>query len=130
MDCLFCKIIKGEIPCHKIYEDADVFAFLDINPVSQGHTLVLPKKHFKGLLDSDAETLSKIMAAAQKIARAIGKAFNLIQNNGAAAGQVIDHLHFHIIPRNESDGLKHWPGKPYIGEEAINIAKKIQQVLY
>lgn len=134
MDCLFCKIINGEIPCHKVYEDADVFAFLDINPTSSGHTLVVPKKHCSGLLDVDNEILSKIMAAAQKIAVAIQKAlgsgaFNLIQNNGAAAGQIIEHLHFHIIPRSEGDGLKHWPGKPYVGDEAMNIAKKIQQKL-
>ncbi|MBI5254397.1 HIT family protein [Candidatus Falkowbacteria bacterium] len=134
MGCLFCEIINGKIPCYKVYEDADVFAFLDINPTMPGHTLVLPKKHCSGLLDVDVETLSKIMTAAQKITAAIQKAlgssgFNIIQNNGVPAGQVIEHLHFHIIPRNESDGLKHWPGKPYSGDMAADIANKIQQKL-
>jgi histidine triad (HIT) family protein len=130
MECIFCKIIAGEIPCDKVYEDDDVLAFLDINPTKPGHTLVVPKKHFLDLLDVDIETLKKIMAAAQKIGAAIKRglncgAFNIIQNNGAAAGQIVPHLHFHIIPRDEGDGLIHWPGKSYAAGAAAETARKI-----
>jgi len=134
-DCLFCKIISGQIPAVKVYEDDHVFAFLDIKPVNPGHTLVVPKKHFSDLLDADPDTLSKMIMAMQKMARAMVKAlgleaFNIGQNNGRIAGQLVDHLHFHLIPRAADDGLRHWPGKPYASdEEAETVAKKLRQHL-
>ena len=103
-DCLFCKIIAGEIPCHKLYEDERTIAFLDIFPVSEGHTLVLPKSHATQLLDSSNEDALAIMATVKKITQAIleavaGDGFNLGMNNGESAGQEVPHTHLHIMPR-------------------------------
>jgi histidine triad (HIT) family protein len=129
-NCVFCKIISGEISCHKVFENEKVFAFLDISPTTYGHTLIVPKKHCVDLLTADIETLTALMAAAQKIGAAAQKSlscggFNIIQNNGAAAGQVVGHLHFHIIPRKNDDGLRHWLGGKYGDGEAAVIAEKI-----
>lgn len=133
-DCLFCKIIKGEIPAAKVYEDDNVLAFLDIHPVNPGHTLIVPKIHFDNLLDADDEILKAMIVATKKVAAAILKglkyeAFNLEENNGAIAGQVIPHLHWHIVPRTADDGLKHWPGKEYAEGEADDIVNKIKTQL-
>lgn len=103
-DCIFCKIIKGEISSYKIYEDENVFAFLDINRKTAGHTLVVPKVHCKNILDADKEVLSKVMSAVKLIANHyvddLGfTGFNLQVNNGESAGQEVPHLHFHILPR-------------------------------
>ncbi len=130
-DCLFCKIIKGEIPSVKVYEDDSVLAFLDIHPVNPGHTLIVPKIHSEGLLDADDKVLEQMIVATKKVAVAIlqglgYEAFNLEQNNGPIAGQVIPHLHWHIVPRSADDGLKHWPGKAYAEGEVEEIAKKIK----
>ncbi len=130
-DCLFCKIIAKKIPSVPVYEDDFVYAFLDIHPINLGHTLVVPKKHCQGFLDCDSETAQHWIIATQKIARAIKEGlqvegFNLEQNEGSVAGQVIPHLHIHIIPRYADDGLKHWPGKTYDSDEqAREIAKSI-----
>jgi histidine triad (HIT) family protein len=130
-DCLFCKIINGEIPAVKVYEDDHVLAFLDIHPVNPGHTLIVPKVHSDGLLDADDEVLKQMIVVTQKVAAAILRglgyeAFNLEQNNGKIAGQVIPHLHWHIIPRTADDGLTHWPGTEYAEGEAVQIANKIK----
>lgn len=103
-NCIFCAIAAGEIPSFKIYEDGDFLAYLDINPVSKGHTLVIPKVHSQGLLDTSDEMLGKLLAAVKKVAEHLKSAlpcdgFNIVQNNGAAAGQTVDHIHFHIVPR-------------------------------
>ena len=131
MDCIFCKIIKGELPKYKVYEDEDVLAFLDINPVAGGHTLVVPKKHFVDLISAPPEVAANIMAITQKIAPAIieavgATAFNLGLNNGVQAGQVVDHLHIHIIPRFAGDGLQLWPKIKMKPGELEEIAKKIK----
>jgi len=115
---LFKKIIAGEIPCEKIYEDDVAFAFLDINPVNPGHTVVIPKVWSSGLLDTDPEILKQLAVAIQRVAHALKQAtncegINIIQNDGQAAGQVIFHLHFHVIPRFLNDGYEVWHGKPY-----------------
>ena len=104
-DCVFCAIAAGEIPCFKVYEDDIVLAYLDINPFTSGHTLVIPKDHFTGLLDTPPEVLKEMVARVQKVAAHLKTAlpcdgFNVLQNNGAAAGQTVPHLHFHIVPRN------------------------------
>lgn len=101
MDCLFCKIIKGEIPCLKIYEDDVVLAFLDINPDSDGHTLIIPKKHFTDLNDIDLDTLNNINKASKKIKKLLEEKLNcngisLLQNNGSV--QEIKHYHLHLKP--------------------------------
>jgi len=132
MDCLFCKIIKGEIPSAKIYEDEHMFAFLDIRPINKGHTLVLPKEHYGDVFDIPSETLCDVMPGLKKVASAIKEAvnadgLNIGVNNGEVAGQAVFHLHFHLIPRFEDDGLKHWPGKEAADLE--EIAEKIKSVL-
>jgi len=133
-DCLFCKIIKGDIPCYKVYEDQDVFAFLDIAPVSYGHTLVVPKKHYINLEEIPKEDLCQTIKAVKKIGKAIkygmGKyGYNIQINNDPVAGQVIPHLHFHVIPRSEDDGLKLWPQSKYEGDDAEDVLKMIKRGL-
>ena len=103
-DCVFCAIAEAEIPSFKVYEDELVLAYLDINPFTKGHTLVIPKAHSTGLLDTPDETLAAVLARVKKVAAHLKKAlpcdgFNILQNNGAAAGQTVMHLHFHIVPR-------------------------------
>lgn len=132
--CLFCKIIAGEIPAHKIYEDEEVFAFLDIHPINPGHTLVVPKAHYANLVDAPPELLASLIKATQKIAKAVISAtgmdnFNLGVNNGSLAGQVIFHLHFHIMPRYADDHHQLWHGQDYKAGEAEEIAGKIRKLL-
>lgn len=103
-NCIFCAIASGEIPCFKVYEDDLVLAYLDIGPMSKGHTLVIPKEHYAGLLDTSADVLKEIIVRVQKVAAHLKAVlpcdgFNILQNNGAAAGQTVNHLHFHIVPR-------------------------------
>ena len=111
-DCIFCKIVKGEIPCYKIYEDDDVLAFLDISQTTLGHTLVISKQHFPNLLYVPKDILSKVMGAAQRIAQAQvsslkAKGVNLINNTNEIAGQTVMHFHVHVIPRySNEDNLK------------------------
>ena len=116
-DCIFCAIAEGEIPSFKIYEDELVLAYLDINPFAKGHTLVIPKVHSSGLLDTPDETLAAIIARVKKVAAHLKTAlpcdgFNILQNNGEAAGQTVMHVHFHIVPRygNEPLTFENHPG--------------------
>jgi histidine triad (HIT) family protein len=108
---IFAKILRGELPCHKVYEDAHTLAFLDIMPRAPGHTLVIPKSSARNLLDADPAALGHVMATAQKVARAAMKAFKaegvtLQQFSEAAGGQVVFHLHVHIVPRHEGAPMK------------------------
>jgi histidine triad (HIT) family protein len=108
MDCIFCKIVAGEVPCHKIYEDDRVIAFLDIMPVSQGHLLIIPKEHHQTLATVPDGCLSTVLDLAKRLWGAVEQAFqpqgfNILQNNGSQAGQVIPHVHFHLIPRYNGD---------------------------
>lgn len=108
---IFAKILRGEIPSHKIYEDQDTFAFMDVMPQGTGHTLVIPKTPSRNILDADPATLATIIPVVQKIAVAAKKAFEadgvtVIQFNEPAAGQTIYHLHFHVIPRFEGIPLR------------------------
>jgi len=133
-ECIFCKIVNGEIPCSKVYENDKVIAFLDIAPVNKGHTLVVPKEHSKDIMDTSADTLAEIMKVVKKVAKSVMKVtgaegFNLGVNNGKVAGQLVMHLHFHIMPRFEEDGFKLWEGKKYEGKEAEEIAEKIRSLL-
>ncbi|KAI1646910.1 HIT-like protein [Daldinia loculata] len=110
--CLFCKIIKGEIPSFKLFESDRTFAFLDINPLSKGHALVIPKFHGAKLTDIPDDQLSEILPVVKKLAAATGATnYNVLQNNGRIAHQVVDHVHFHMIPKpNEEQGLGvGWP---------------------
>ncbi|VVB78198.1 HIT domain protein [uncultured archaeon] len=110
-DCVFCKIIRGEIPSTKTYEDDKFIAILDINPKTPGHTLVIAKDHFKTLLDTPTSLGCELMDAVKNVSLDLvkqGKAegFNFIFNNGEVAGQIVPHVHMHILPRKSGDGLK------------------------
>ncbi len=133
-DCIFCKIIAGEIGADHIYEDVHTMAFLDIHPNTKGHTLVVPKIHVADFLTVDQETMSQVMATVQKVSRALimalgAEGFNVGMNNGAAAGQAVFHWHTHIIPRTSNDGLKHWEAQSYAHGEAQALAEKIKSQL-
>ena len=134
-DCIFCKMIAGQIPVTKIYEDEDILAFLDIGPVSDGHTLVIPREHFEQLHDCPPRLLSQVGSCLGKVAKAVASAmnsdgYNVLCNNGRAAGQLVGHLHFHIIPRNTGDCLfDHWPSYKYQDGKIEVIAAKIRENL-
>ncbi len=134
-DCLFCKMVAGKIPVTKIYEDEVVLSFLDIGPISNGHTLVIPKQHFEKLHECPAELLGQVFTRIGKIAGAVAAAmdsdgYNLLCNNGRAAGQLIEHLHFHIVPRNTGDRLfSRWPSFEYKDGKIEEIAGAIRKIL-
>lgn len=134
MDCIFCKIVAGELPSANIYEDKRILAFLDLNPVNKGHVLVITKEHYNNLVEVPSDLLKEAIAAVQKISLPVMKAvgadgFNLMVNNGQTAGQLVEHLHFHVIPRFKGDNLHHWPGKTYKENERERIAKTIKELL-
>lgn len=131
-DCLFCKIIAGEIPSTKVYEDDTVLAFLDIHPVNIGHTLVIPKAHYTNLYEAPDDIIAHMMVIVKKLSIAIKKALNadginIEMNNDTPAGQLIFHTHLHIIPRFSDDGLKHWPSpRGYNEGEMAEVSEKIR----
>jgi len=131
MDCIFCKIVAGQIPSVKIYEDDDVLAFLDIGPLSDGHTLLIPKKLYAKIHECPAELMAKVGAVLPKVAGAVfgamgSEGYNVLCNNGRASGQLVEHIHFHIIPRNTGDGVfTQWPAKKYPAGKVEQIAEKI-----
>lgn len=139
--CIFCKIIKGEIPCHKLYEDDRVLAFLDIGPLSQGHTLIIPKGHYKTIDQVPAEDAAAMGRLTPSLSKAImqatgAKSWNLLQNNGSDAGQAVGHVHLHIIPRIKGDAREqptpgnglpfNWPAGEVDHAEAGKLAERIQ----
>ena len=112
MNCIFCKIINGEIPCYKVYEDDKVLAFLDISQASKGHTLIVPKIHYANMLECDEETVAYIYKIANKLGNQIvnslgAKGMNILTNINEVAGQTVKHFHIHLLPRyNDEDGVK------------------------
>ena len=134
-DCIFCKIVKGEIPCAKLYEDEQTLAFLDIAPVAPGHALVIPKVHCSDLFALPDAFGPAWLAAQKRVGRAVMAALgatglNVQQNNGQSAGQVVFHAHIHLIPRREGDGLALWPGAPYADAAAMAaVAASVRQAL-
>lgn len=129
-ECIFCKIVKGDIPSKKVFENDHLIAFLDINPTNPGHTLVVPKEHHEDFLSTPNDILSDILKHVKIIAKAAMSAvnadgFNIIINTKSAAGQVVFHTHFHIIPRFDNDGFKHWPGKQLPEEKMQEVQEKI-----
>lgn len=134
-DCIFCKIIKGEIPSTKIYEDDNVLAFLDIMPANKGHALVIPKEHYETFIDIPEEVLGKLFSELHKLTKAVVKAtaaegFNLFMNNKKIAGQAVPHAHFHIVPRFDGDGLDFkWPSKKYEDGEIDKVKEKIKSYI-
>lgn len=133
-DCVFCKIIKGELPSYKVYEDEHALAFLDIRPVNAGHTLVIPKKHSHNIFDIAPEDWAAVAEVVRALAIAIEKGVqadgvNIAMNNREHAGQVVHHPHVHIIPRFKGDGLKLMPQREYKESEAEESAEKIRSAL-
>lgn len=136
LDCIFCKIVAGQIPSAKVYEDSDVLAFMDIGPIVKGHTLVIPKQHSQDFFDTPPERLARVIIVAQKIAAAQMNGLkcdgvNIFQANRKAADQVVPHLHFHVIPRFLADGHHwNWAAKKYSGpEEMATFAESIRRAL-
>lgn len=133
-DCIFCKIVAGELPSHKVYEDADTLAFLSTGPNNPGHSLVIPKQHSENIYDMSDHSLATTIRSVQKVAKAVKTAMqadgiNIAMNNDKAAGQVIYHPHFHVIPRFQEDGYHHWGQKTYKEGEADSVAEKIRLAL-
>ena len=135
-DTVFGKILRGEIPCHKVYEDAKVLAFLDINPLSEGHTLVVPKEAAETmdvLSDESAAALGRVLP---RLCRAVMAAtgvreYNVLENNGAQAHQAIAHVHFHVIPKpNSIEGLGvGWPQQAFDHKAGAELAAKLRTVV-
>lgn len=134
-ECLFCKIASGEIPSAVLYDDENVLAFLDIMPAASGHALVIPKEHFATLLDLPHDMLKDLTLTIQKVSAAVVKhtgasGFNVLQSNHESAGQVIPHVHFHIIPRFENDDLNfNWVQKTQDTAELNAYANEIKESL-
>jgi len=130
--CVFCKIVAGEIPAYKVYEDETVLAFLDIKPVHPGHILVIPKQHVATLEEVSPTTLQALILIVKKLGGVLKEqtnyeGYNVCLNNDPVANQEIPHLHFHIIPRVSSDGLKGWPQQEYAAGEAEEILNKLKR---
>ena len=128
-NCIFCKIINGEIPSHVLYEDDQFKVIIDVNPATKGHALILPKEHYANLYELPEETAADAMKLAQRMMRKMTEkldcdGFNIVQNNGEAAGQTVFHFHMHLIPRYKNDGeiLKYIAGDP--GQEELERIKK------
>lgn len=128
-DCIFCKIINGDIPSATIFENDEYKVILDAFPAAKGHTLILPKTHFENIYDIDGETAGRLFAAATKVARAIKEVtgcegMNILQNNGTVAGQTVHHFHIHLIPRFEGDGMRFgWKTQRY-GQDVYDELKE------
>ena len=125
-NCVFCKIVKDEIPIIKIGESKNFIAFLDIHPVNKGHSLVISKKHYKDFKHLPDKLGNELIKFSQEIVKKIGASnFNFTTNNGEKAGQDVLHLHFHIIPRFDNNEVPHWPRKKISKEELEKLSKKI-----
>ncbi len=130
-ECIFCKIVRGEIPSAKVYENEAVLCFLDIAPVTRGHCLVIPKKHVENILEMPSQQAGELHEAVRRVAQGMlqglgAQGFNVGMNNFQAAGQLVMHAHWHVIPRFEGDGLQLWPQGKYDNEqEMLSIARKL-----
>ena len=115
-DCIFCKIVEGQIPCYKVFEDEEVLAFLDVTPATKGHTLIIPKAHFKNIFDIPKDLLGRISIVAQKLAQEFenklkADGFNLVQSSKKHAQQEVNHFHMHLLPRYARDKMDLWKTK-------------------
>ena len=129
--CIFCDIVKGDIPCRKIYEDDNTLAFLDISAEVEGHTLVIPKRHYVNILDIPNEELSLVMASVKKIANHFVDncgytGVNILNASGEDAQQSVFHLHFHILPRYKDDGVNSWPELPKYPDTLEQMCEKLK----
>lgn len=129
--CVFCKIVNGEIPAYKVYEDNDFLAFLDISQATFGHTLVVPKKHYDNIFafeeEKAAEMMKVVLKLSKKLKSALGiDALNVLNNNGPLAGQSVNHVHIHLIPRYQNDGvIMKFPENKLTEEEFKKLLSKI-----
>ena len=134
-NCIFCKIVAGEIPAAVVYDDSRVLAFLDTGPIHPGHTLVIPKTHADTLHTCPPESLQAVSQILGRLAAAVVKAtqcdgYNCLCNNGRVAGQSVDHVHFHIIPRFAEDGfMQNWPAQSYAEGQMSRMAAEIKKKL-
>jgi histidine triad (HIT) family protein len=131
-NCIFCKIVSGEIPSERVYEDEEIIAFMDIGPIISGHTLVIPRKHIDPITVAPPQLLNDLIRIVQRIAGAQmnglkADGVNIMQNNGKAAGQEVPHLHFHVIPRFKNDG-HHWNWNPKTYKDAEECAYFAEQI--
>ena len=132
-NCIFCKIVAGEIPCFKLFEDEETLAFMDINPVHDGHCLVIPKAHSANVFEIEPEDFAAAARTATKVAKAVKAAvpcdgFNLMQANGDGAGQSVGHFHLHIVPRRSGDGLLfNWEPKPGDRDRIAAVAERVRK---
>ena len=134
-DCIFCKIVAGQIPAAKVLETASAIAFLDIAPVAPGHLLLVAKDHHRTLADTPPALASALAAELPRLVRAVlaatgSTALNIVQNNGREAGQVVDHIHFHLIPRSSGDSFKfQWPHGKYEGDAMQQMRDRIARAV-
>jgi histidine triad (HIT) family protein len=133
--CIFCKIAQGQIPSARVLESAEAVAFLDINPVNPGHTLLVPKAHYVRLSQLPGDIAAHVGSLLPRLCQAVAAAtgadgLNVIMNNGVAAGQTIDHCHWHIIPRFQDDAVNWpWPHTTYAGDELNQLRFRIEHEL-
>jgi histidine triad (HIT) family protein len=134
-NCIFCKIVTGEIPCFKLLEDSETLAFMDINPVHDGHALIIPKAHYPTVFDIEPDSIAAAARTTRRVAQAVNAALkpdglNLVQSNGPGAAQSIEHFHFHVLPRWNGDGLLvNWTPKPGDHAHIAEVAERIRQHL-
>ena len=132
-NCIFCKIIAGEIPSHTLYEDEQFKVILDVGPATKGHALILPKEHYANLYELPEDVAMNVMKLAKKMAQVMTDklgcdGFNLVQNNGEVAGQTVFHFHMHLIPRYKDDGeILKYNVKSFSQEELAEIKKQITE---
>lgn len=132
---IFCKIVKGEIPSYKVYEDEKTLAFLDVNPINVGHTLIMPKNHVSKISMAEEEDLLALTKALKKVIKAVENSLgvdnlNVFVNQGRDAGQLIPHLHYHVVPRRKGDGVNFdVPQRKLSEEEFKNVVEKIRSAI-
>ncbi|WP_428389469.1 HIT family protein [Mucisphaera sp.] len=131
-NCIFCRIVAGEIPCHRLYEDENTLAFLDVGPTAPGHSLLIPKAHYERLDELPEDIAAAIGRVLPRLGRAVSEAvgapgYNVLQNNGSEAGQAVMHVHFHIIPRGlpDSDFRFDWPAGKLDPDRAKELVAEI-----
>jgi histidine triad (HIT) family protein len=134
-NCIFCKIVAGTVPCFKLFEDAETLAFMDINPVHDGHCLIIPKAHYPTIFEIAPDSMAAAARTAIRLAKAVNAAvkpdgLNLVQSNGPGAAQSVGHFHIHVLPRRIGDGLLiNWPLKPGDMAPIAEIAERIRGFL-
>lgn len=130
--CVFCEIIVNNIQSYKIYEDKNIVCLLDINPISRGHCLMIPKKHFKNIFDIDMESLKQIIIATKKVSKLLRvklntRGINILHASGKEAQQSVSHFHFHLVPRYKNDNLDAWPKSNYKEKSLKKVYQNIRK---